>query len=256
MGFPHAFFGFTPLTMAWFASPVGTGSVAATSALACLAAGLLCFYGGLRGLFDFTQFTKLVIFALPSLCLAACSGVFGQVPEVAAQAGRMSLAAACLAVAVTIPLKAATDRLRPAAALSLSDQIAKRRSPLLAPYIKAMCAGGQSREALPSSDAAVMAANAVLLVQFWHAPPAAWMPGALAVTLFSLACFGRMYFWAHHLLDVLVGGSLGAAVASVLVHTGFGFRPGHVGVSFVIFLVAVAAMQKRTKIFDGDKAHQ
>ena len=47
-----------------------------------------------------------------------------------------------------------------------------------------MCTGGQSQEALPSSDAAVMAANAVLL---W----ATGMPAALGIGMYLLACFGR-----------------------------------------------------------------
>ena len=50
-----------------------------------------------------------------------------------------------------------------------------------------MCKGGQSREALPSSDAAVMAANAFLLWRFWHHPAAPMV----ALMFFALACFGR-----------------------------------------------------------------
>ena len=53
---------------------------------------------------------------------------------------------------------------------------------------QAMCKGGQSREALPSSDAAVMAANCFLLWKFWHHPIAPF----LATLLFLLACFGRI----------------------------------------------------------------
>ena len=52
------------------------------------------------------------------------------------------------------------------------------------PLRQAMCTGGQSQEALPSSDAAVMAANAVLL---W----ATGMPAALGIGMYLLACFGR-----------------------------------------------------------------
>ena len=54
---------------------------------------------------------------------------------------------------------------------------------------QAMCKGGQSREALPSSDAAVMAANCFLLCKFWHHPIAPF----LATLLFFLACFGRIF---------------------------------------------------------------
>ena len=51
------------------------------------------------------------------------------------------------------------------------------------PYIEAMGCGGQSREALPSSDAAVMAANGLLL-------SARGLP-KLAIGMYLLACFGR-----------------------------------------------------------------
>eukprot|EP00438_Fugacium_kawagutii_P012493 Skav200175 [mRNA] locus=scaffold1159:239821:241956:- [translate_table: standard] len=95
---------------------------------------------------------------------------------------------------------------------------------------QAMCKGGQSREALPSSDAAVMAANAWLLWTSWNHPAAPWV----AALFFALACFGR----------------------SLAVIKELHFRwvsTGHLVASFVVFLLAVAAMQKRTRIFDERK---
>ncbi|CAE6924199.1 DUSP12, partial [Symbiodinium sp. CCMP2592] len=225
MGFPHAFFGPTPLLLAWLSSPLGQGrpTALATAALALL--GLGGFFGGLAQRFDFIRVTKLFLFLMPGLTLAALHTA----PAAAAAVGRASLVSACLAVAFSFPLKASFDRLRPAAALGLDT---KRRAPLLRPYIQAMCQGGQSREALPSSDAAVMAANAVILWRCWQSPPAPWAPAAVAVGAFAFAAFGRMYFWAHHLLDVIAGGFMGVCVAKGVLHLGLHHSNRGVLVSF------------------------
>jgi len=232
MGFPHAFFGPTPMALAIIAS---TDAVPKFLLLCVLGVG--SFYAGLAGKVDFTKATKLLIFMMPGLCIAMSSKFS---PE-AAYLTKCSLICASLAVACSIPLKAMSDRQRPAA--KWADE--KRRMPLLWPYIKAMCKGGQSREALPSSDAAVMAANCFLLCKFWHHPIAPF----LATLLFFLACFGRMYFWAHHCFDVLSGGLLGVVVTLSVLHFQW-VSTWHFLMSFLVFLVAVAAMQKRIKIFD------
>lgn len=237
MGFPHAFFGPTPLALAAAATP---SAIALKSLLLSSVLGAGRFYAGLAGWINFTKTTKLLIFLMPGLCLVLSSKLS---PE-AAYLSQCSLICASLAVAVSIPLKALADRPRPATNWAEKT----RRSALLWPYIEAMCKGGQSREALPSSDAAVMAANAFLLWRFWHHPAAPWV----ALIFFAFACFGRMYFWAHHCFDVLSGGFLGVLVTLCVLHFQW-VSTHHFLLSFLVFLVAVAAMQKRTRIFDERK---
>ncbi|CAK9028263.1 unnamed protein product [Durusdinium trenchii] len=268
MGFPHAFFGPTPLLLAALATQTLAAWVAC---VALLAFGLGSFYGGLAGWGDFTKLTKLVIFLMPSLCVYLSS----HLPPPGPAISTISLICAALCVACAVPLKALSDRRRPAVRWGQEAQ----RATLLAPYIKAMCKGGQSREAWPSSDAAVMAANtsgrsqmqsklrnqkrkslvyhdkatkekAILL---WNVLKTSSLSSSLAVALsvsvFALACFGRMYFWAHHLFDVLSGGLLGSLIVLGALH----FRwcsSWHFLLSFVLFLLSVAFMQKRTRIFD------
>eukprot|EP00913_Durusdinium_trenchii_P012603 g11836.t1 len=235
-GFPHAFFGPTPLLLAALATQTLAAWVAC---VALLAFGLGSFYGGLAGWGDFTKLTKLVIFLMPSLCVYLSS----HLPPPGPAISTISLICAALCVACAVPLKALSDRRRPAVRWGQEAQ----RATLLAPYIKAMCKGGQSREAWPSSDAAVMAANAILL---WNVLKTSSLSSSLAVALsvsvFALACFGRMYFWAHHLFDVLSGafapllhqGLLGSLIVLGALH----FRwcsSWHFLLSFVLFLLSL-----------------
>ncbi|CAK9076256.1 NFX1-type zinc finger-containing protein 1 [Durusdinium trenchii] len=203
------------------------------------------------------EFYQLVIFLMPSLCRLdeqvdlsknsfVCVYLSSHLPPPGPAISTISLICAALCVACAVPLKALSDRRRPAVRWGQEAQ----RATLLAPYIKAMCKGGQSREAWPSSDAAVMAANAILL---WNVLKTSSLSSSLAVALsvsvFALACFGRMYFWAHHLFDVLSGGLLGSLIVLGALH----FRwcsSWHFLLSFVLFLLSVAFMQKRTRIFD------
>ncbi|CAJ1335186.1 unnamed protein product [Effrenium voratum] len=244
MGFPHAFFGATPMMLAYLASPAGQGGPALLGATLLALLGGLSFYGGLAQWFDFIKASKVMIFAMPYLCLLAASFC------TAAPVAYASLVCASLSVALSIPLKAWSDRRRPAAKLGFP---LTKRAPLLRPYIQAMCTGGQSRESLPSSDAAVMAANAMLLWRCWRNPPWHWAPLAAALGLFALASFGRMYFWAHHLCDVLCGGLLGVLVVICVLHLGWITR-AHFLLCFVIFLLALVATQKRTRVFDKEPA--
>ena len=70
-----------------------------------------------------------------------------------------------------------------------------------------------------------------------------------------------MYFWAHHLLDVLSGGLLGLIISFCVLHFGTlahkarVMRLGwdsqmHVLLSFLLFLLSLLLMQRRTRIFD------
>jgi len=235
MGFPHAFLGGTPLTLAWLAGG-GSGCEALGICVACSwLLGLMVFYGGFAGHFDVRTSTKFIIAGMfPLTCVVlALSGA----PPAARLAGFCSLTCSTLAVTVCIPLKAVFDRLRPAVALQLIQSVQDRRSALLAPYMRAMCSSGQARDALPSSDVAVMAANAALL----------WRLGfhSLATLLVTLSMFGRMYFWAHHLLDAAFGGLLGILVVACMKKLHVGAQLPHAALSYAIFLVAILAMQRR-----------
>jgi len=255
MAFPHAFLGPIPLAIAKLvALTTSTGVHALLDVMiVCFwAAGLLFFYGGLVGWLDFKKALVLVIFAFPALTsavLASCA-----LPSHVELACLRSLTCALLTVVLLIPAKAACNRVRPAVALGLVDQVSKRRSALMVPYIKSMCAAGQSRESMPSADAGIMAANAMVLCQVWTLASMSWIPKVVGGCLLISCCFGRMYFWAHHLLDVLVGAGAGACVAVCTIPFGFGTRRWHVFVSYIAFLIALIAMQKRTKVFnDGSR---
>lgn len=251
MGLPHAFLAPTPLALAYLASPPTDRGFVGTGLLLALAVGLSAFFGGLKGYLNFRQTTKQLLLTLPIFTLSFLS--LGRVPAAARSVGFTSITCTVLTVALTIPLKALSNRLRPAAALKLGEKVAERRSPLVVPYIQAMCVGGQSKESLPSADAAVMAANALLL-SAWSYPPAPWAPAALGLTMIALCFFGRMYFWAHHLLDVLTGAAVGAIVTLSLRHFGLGAQLSHTVVALVLFIAALVYMQRRTKVF-SDEGH-
>jgi len=195
MAFPHAFLGPIPLAIAKLvALTTSTGVHALLDVMiVCFwAAGLLFFYGGLVGWLDFKKALVLVIFAFPALTsavLASCA-----LPSHVELACLRSLTCALLTVVLLIPAKAACNRVRPAVALGLVDQVSKRRSALMVPYIKSMCAAGQSRESMPSADAGIMAANAMVLCQVWTL---ASMTGSRSCGRLS---FDKLLLWSHVLL--------------------------------------------------------
>eukprot|EP00439_Symbiodinium_sp_Y106_P084527 s505_g25.t3 len=84
-------------------------------------------------------------------------------------------------------------------------------------------------------------------------PPTAGALFAAAMLLrFQKLCLWRHmdagvaeYFWAHHLLDVLAGGLMGVFVAKGVLH--YGLHHSNRG---VVFLLALLATQRRTRIFD------
>lgn len=251
MGFPHAFLGPTPLALAWLASS-GPATFLRNMAAVSLAGGLIGFFGGLMGTFDFRQATKVMLLAMPAFAIWA---LFRPGVEAAARnVGLLSITAAALAVAVCIPLKAVANRLRPAVSLKLVFKAKDTRLPMLLRYIKAMCAGGQANESLPSSDAAVMAANATLLCMAW-AYPEPW-PQRLALCFVALCCLGRMYFWAHHLLDVACGSAVGYALVLGLRSYGLGGRLPDVLIALSVFLASLLFMQWRTRVFAKDQAEE
>lgn len=246
MGFPHAFFGPTPLALACFADTVANPQLT-MAAIGVWVFGMLLFYGALFGCMDLARSAKVALLAMPLLSLSVLANQ--SISSAAWTAGRMSITCSALVVAASIPLKAMSNRQRPAVSLKLQGEIAKRRCAPLVPYIQGMCTGGQSHESLPSSDSAVMASNAALLWHFWS-PTTAWLSGVTAILVVLLSCFFRMYIWAHHVLDVFMGGVLGALVATIALRMDFGAQRGHVVASLLILILSLLYMQKRTRIFD------
>lgn len=222
--------------------------MAGNAAALAFAVGVSLFFGGLAGVVNLYKTTKVVLFAMPIFTLVVLSQA--SISAASRSMGLLSITATALTIALTIPMKAATDRLRPAVALKFMDEVRERRCKVLVPYIQGMCAGGQSRESLPSSDAAIMATNALLLTLAWVSPPTPWLPSAVALGLLSLSFLGRMYLWAHHFLDVCAGAATGAFTVFFLQSFGIGTRWGDVFVSLVLFVASIVAMQKRTRVFD------
>jgi len=253
IAFPHAFLGPTPLAIAKLVAL--STDIAAHGLLDVMialfwAAGLLLFYGGLAGFFEFKKALKIVIFAFPTvtfLVLASC-GLPSQV-EVACL---RSLTCALLTIVLLVPTNAACNCVQPAVVLGLVDRVCLKKSALVVPYIRTLCAGGQTREAMPSADAGIMAANAMVLCQALTLASITWIPKVLGGGLLITCCCGCRYFWAHDLWDVLVGAGVGACVASCTMPLGIGTRRWHAFIAYIAFLGALVAMQRRTKSFNDE----
>ena len=84
------------------------------------------------------------------------------------------------------------------------------------PNICYFLARAQANESFPSGDATAAAIFAIVLVNI--AP----QNTAIACGLLVLACTGRMYFLAHHFLDVFVGSMLACIIHRVAKSMGFG----------------------------------
>lgn len=238
MGFPHAWMGPTPLVLAWIAAGCHLDELLVT-AVVLLSVAAFGFYGFLHDKVRFLAILQAVVFCMPwvTFLVLARPGV----SSLAATTGCLSFTASSLTDALFVPMKAACHRKRPCAALGYHEHMHSMRCAHV-PYIKSMCTRGQALDSLPSSDSGVMAANAVLLAGLLR------HGCVLAPVGFLIACgFGRMYFWAHHLLDVSCGALVGAAVAWMLKSSNYGASFGGAMVCWVVLVVALLAMQKRTK---------
>ena len=65
------------------------------------------------------------------------------------------------------------------------------------------------------------------------------------VILLLLCAYGRMYFWAHHLLDVICGACAGALVVKVHSALSFGETWFHAACTFLLFLTVILIYLKR-----------
>ncbi|CAK0881894.1 unnamed protein product [Prorocentrum cordatum] len=236
MGLPFAFLGPTPLLLAWLSGKGGpwAGPVAGASWIV----GLVAFAGGLAGWWGSSKSLKMSLVAMPLLAAALLLAVEPAGRSVALT----SFSCSCLAGLATLPPKRLFRRKRPIVALA--SQVTQRRSVLLGKYMDTLLSENQRMESHPSGDTAVMAANAVVLWAIVGGDTA--FPVAVAATL---TCgFGRMYFWAHHLLDVTVGGALGLAVALACLRLNFGSGWGSCAISYVGFVVSAAIYLKSLKV--------
>jgi len=238
MGFPQAFLGPTPLTLASLTHlglgiKIPAGLLRATAGVWIV--GLLAFYGGLARKFSAKAATLATIVFMTPCTATALSRLY----HPARAAGCQSLCSAMLTVAVCVPLKAAFHRSRPAVSLGFIKDVEQRRSGMFATYIKEMCAGGQRLDAMPSADVAIAGANAAL---FWRAG----YP-VLGAVLVAGSAFGRMYLWAHHLLDVVAGFSAGVCITEVLRGFGWGGCLGDVAYTYLVFMASLVFLAKRSK---------
>ena len=151
----------------------------------------------------------------------------------------------CLAQLLCGLFKARAGRRRPIHALKRELCHVRRR---LAPYVCVGLASGRNAiESFPSGDSAGGGVFAAALWRCARAP----VGGAPLCWAFALAAgFGRMFFHAHHALDVAAGAALGAAstlaLDAALGGAGFGGGGGGPGagwraVGFVHVLAAFAA---------------
>jgi len=234
MGLPFAFLGPTPLLLAWLSGKGGpwAGCAAGVS----WAVGLVAFGGGLVGWWGSSKALKFSLVATPLLTAALL--------PVVEPAGRsialMGLSCSCLAVLSTLPAKRALRRKRPIVALV--GNLAAQRAPLLKTYFESLLSENQRLESHPSGDTAVMAANVAVL---W-ANQGISAPLAVVATLTT--AFGRMYFWAHHLLDVAAGGGLGLVVTLACMRVDFGSSWASAAFSYVTFVVSAALYLKSLKL--------
>ena len=116
----------------------------------------------------------------------------------------------CLAQLVCGLAKARAGRRRPVHVLS--GELGRVRRTLRRTVCVGLAAGRNAIESFPSGDTAGAGVFAACL---WRCAPraGAWAVGGHpACALFAVAAgFGRMFFHAHHLLDVAAGASVGAA---------------------------------------------
>eukprot|EP00299_Pterocystis_sp_00344_P010962 c5038_g1_i1.p1 GENE.c5038_g1_i1~~c5038_g1_i1.p1 ORF type:complete len:272 (+),score=12.60 c5038_g1_i1:39-854(+) len=136
-------------------------------------------------------------------------------------------------LAILLLLKTLIPRTRPMCALKDHLDLS-RRHPLLRHYIKSVGLRSET-ESFPSGDACIAAS---FCLTAFSCTNIGW------IWMFALfAMFGRVYFWAHHLGDVIVGAVIGVAVAAVILllvpHTMWSH-----GISWLAMLITVMCVRK------------
>eukprot|EP00301_Raphidiophrys_heterophryoidea_P025176 c8387_g1_i1.p1 GENE.c8387_g1_i1~~c8387_g1_i1.p1 ORF type:complete len:300 (+),score=63.48 c8387_g1_i1:35-901(+) len=160
-----------------------------------------------------------------------------------------------IAVCIIVIIKRQARRNRPALVFK-SELDYSKRAALFTKYIKVFAAA-EGDMSFPSGDACVSACFATSLnYAYFHATGhslsfVAWM--LFCVCCPVLSCVGRVYFWAHHVLDAAFGAALGS-VCVVVVWNIFGIKgPGAIacvfgtGIVLITYIfVALPHMQSRT----------
>ena len=255
---PGHWFGAPPMALATL--PIVSGAIAAWShAMAALSASIV----GSSLYFWFSTLNKLrdggnmgriympggsfryaLFLALPHLALLLCRVFPGG--RAAVPAAAFAQIAWLLTQGVIAVLKIGAGRCRPVACNSLAERLAgdrvRRQFPQLQDFLRSPTT---RHESFPSGDAAGASSWATAaIVMGAHGAVGAPMLGWLGSIGAFGSAFGRVYFHAHHILDVLVGAALGASVTfgcGELVLRQHALLPGPdhfaVGVSQILFLI-------------------
>lgn len=125
----------------------------------------------------------------------------------AAQAASFYIASWGYSVLAGTLVKTVFARKRPCISMPGRDALADAR---LLPLHEHLCTGYTAIESFPSGDACGGAvASTVLWLVTGGGSWLVWLP-------MLLSSYGRMYIWAHHLLDVVVGAAIGAGATLAL----------------------------------------
>lgn len=141
-----------------------------------------------------------------------------------------------VAQAICHVLKVAAGRHRPVASIADLASV-KREFPAL---IRMMASGHTAVQSFPSADAVGGGALTCALVLLERSP----FHPATAMLPVLIASFGRMYYHAHHLLDVVAGAAVGVGTTIVVARSACRdvsldvcFDPRHVLLSGVLFVL-------------------
>merc|ERR1711865_44711 len=230
MAFPTCFFG---CSAHWLAFSVNTAPALFASATLLTLIGAFSFYGGLFGLFDSSTAVKRLMVPMFIGSVWALQHVTASVS--ARSAAYSFLSGACVVNAVLFGVKKLVGRLRPCAA---GHSLKASRTAMMTTYIEMMSGPGHATDSFCSADVAVMA------TLVYHLD----LSFAVRALLLGTTMFGRLYFWAHHLIDVVCGAACGFGVCEVLRLLAFGSSWQHAALCFVLFLgVALAYLKRKPK---------
>ncbi len=208
--------------------PTSLGGVPHLTLLALLLAGALPLALCAAGRLPASTFHSGRHVAFAAVCSMLSLHLLDPTGGAAMQHSSLFLASWLATAALCWLIKGYVSRPRPAAVLSGAD--APSAAPPPPGWLRRVYSQREARwphcigqhtlapnasHSFPSFDAACAACYAATLrASLAPAHPAAH-PAALAA-LVGLACVGRIYFLAHHLLDVLAGAALGLALPSAL----------------------------------------
>lgn len=188
--------GSAPLLIAAAAEP-GNAALVAAAALLFLCA-LLVF-----SLVISRRADRELLWWRPPVLVCVSVGLARLLSPAALHVTTFYIAAWAYAVLVGSLLKTVFARRRPCISMAGCEGLDGLR---LLPLHEHLCAGYTAIESFPSGDAIGGAvASSALYLATGGGSPLVWLP-------MLLSAYGRMYIWAHHLLDVAAGCCIGVAV--------------------------------------------